>query len=251
MSSSPHANPAPNAKGQPATGGPESAIRSVKAHFVLWTVALLGLWGDLASKEWAFGTLTVEENRPLLGGVITASRSLNSGALFGAFSGWVGAFIVASVLALVFVLYGFACSGRKQRALHVGLGLILAGALGNLYDRAYVVVDVVELKATADAPARQDIGLITSPPDSDRLMIASYPEKTRPRQYAREDVASVTRQGVVRDFIKFTPIAGFDYWPWVFNIADALLVVGVGTLMLTFWAEHRAAGRLAVAKATA
>ena len=218
---------------------------------MLWTVALLGLWADLASKEWAFSTLTAEEQRPLLAGVITAARSLNAGALFGAFSGWVGAFIVASMLALGFVLYVFACSSRQQRALHVGLGLILAGALGNLYDRAFVIVDVVELRATADTPARQDIGLVTSPPEADPLVIAFYPEKTKPRRYTRKEIASATRQGVVRDFIKFTPIAGFDFWPWVFNIADALLVVGVGTLLLTFWAEHRATVRPAAAQAPA
>ena len=31
----------------------------------------------------------------------------------------------------------------------------------------------------------------------------------------------------------------FDIWPWVFNIADSLLVFGVALLMLNFWRERK------------
>jgi lipoprotein signal peptidase len=45
---------------------------------------------------------------------------------------------------------------------------------------------------------------------------------------------------VVRDFIKFKPrIAGRDVWPWVFNVADVALSVGVGILLIHFWMERR------------
>ncbi len=30
-----------------------------------------------------------------------------------------------------------------------------------------------------------------------------------------------------------------DIWPWVYNIADVLLVAGVAILMLNFWKERR------------
>jgi lipoprotein signal peptidase len=55
----------------------------------------------------------------------------------------------------------------------------------------------------------------------------------------------VNARGVVRDFIKMEPrftIAGrtIEIWPWVFNIADMWLVVGVGLLMLNFWLDHKA-----------
>ena len=50
------------------------------------------------------------------------------------------------------------------------------------------------------------------------------------------------RQGVVRDFIKVEPKFGrFELWPWVFNVADALLVAGVALLLLNFWWERREA----------
>ena len=31
-----------------------------------------------------------------------------------------------------------------------------------------------------------------------------------------------------------------DIWPWVFNVADVLLVVGVGLLLLNFWWDRKA-----------
>jgi lipoprotein signal peptidase len=219
---------------------PDSALRSLRAHLLLWVVAGVCLWVDLASKAWAFSTLREGDSAVLIPGLITARRSLNSGALFGSFSGWVTAFILASLLALGFVLYVFATSGRKQRFLHLGLAFILAGAMGNLYDRGFVEADVVTLAATPDQPGGQDIGIILSKPDAEPVVVASYPDGKNPRQYPREAVEHIDRHGVVRDFVKFTPIAGFDYWPWVFNVADALLVVGVCILLICFWRERRA-----------
>jgi len=235
------AAPAADAGGRLAA---DSALRSIVAHVLLWSVTAAGLLVDLSSKDWAFHVLGPNETRTLVPGIITAHRSLNSGALFGALSGWVWVFIIASVLALAFVVYVFACSGRRQRFLHVVLGLILAGALGNLYDRIFVEADVLTLHATADAPSTQDIGIVTSDPNADPLVLACYPDKTLHRRYPRQDVLAINRHGVVRDFVKFSPIRGFDYWPWVFNLADAMLVAGVGGLIVTFWRERRAAERI-------
>jgi lipoprotein signal peptidase len=172
----------------------------------------------------------------LVPGLLLSRQSLNSGALFGSFSGWVGVFIVASVLALAFVLYFFACSHRRQWFMHVGLAFILAGALGNLYDRAFVQADIVTLKGGS-----QHIGLIVSDDGANPVVLANYPDRTREEHFPPTEIAAIDRHGVVRDFLKFKTIAGFDYWPWVFNVADALLVAGVAVLLLTSWREHRAA----------
>ncbi len=200
---------------------------------------------DLVSKRWAFAALGPDENRTLIPGLINARRSLNSGALFGAFPGWVGVFIIASLLALAFVLYVFACSDRRQRFLHMGLACILAGALGNLHDRALVKADVLELLPSSGFETREYIGVIVSPAEANPVLMAPYPEGNLDfrRAFAREDIAQIARHGVVRDFIKFKPIGGFDYWPWVFNVADALLVVGLIILMITFWRERGTVGR--------
>jgi lipoprotein signal peptidase len=220
-----------------------SAIRSVRAHLCIWIVAGLGVWFDLASKGWAFAALGPGETRTLMPGLILSRRSLNSGALFGAFPGWVGVFIIASLLALAFVLYVFACSSRRQWFLHVGLACILAGALGNLHDRAFVEADVLELRPSSGYETTQYIGVVVSPPGADPVVVAPFPDEHPDfrQEFARKDVAHIAHHGVVRDFIKFRPIAGFDYWPWVFNVADALLVVGLVILLITLWQERRQA----------
>jgi lipoprotein signal peptidase len=66
----------------------------------------------------------------------------------------------------------------------------------------------------------------------------------------RDQVVRRWQQGVVRDFIKMEPripLGGgrhLEVWPWVYNIADVLLVVGVAILLFNFWRERRAAHAL-------
>jgi len=165
---------------------PDSALLDVGSHVRLWLLAIAGLAADLWSKHWAFATLSPQQNRPMIPGVITFIKSYNDGALFGIGPGMRWVFVAASVLAFGFVLYLFSQSSQRRWSLHLALGMILGGAMGNLYDRAV---------------------------------------------FAQ-----------VRDFIKFVPKIGpYDVWPWVFNVADALLVVGVGILLVNLWLDKRAA----------
>ena len=122
--------------------------------------------------------------------------------------------------------------------------MILAGALGNLYDRALMKADVVVYRTDAGDPARL-IGKIQDSTD-EYIDVGSWPEGKHPRRFARRDV-EIRQQGVVRDFIKFVPkfpawfprMGGRDIWPWVFNIADSALVCGVGLLLCTSWLSRR------------
>ena len=88
-------------------------------------------WLDLWSKERVFSTLKSGEVYVAIPGTLHFRRSLNDGAVFGSFTGYVAVFVVASVAAAGFVLYMFGTSRPAQRVLHVGLALILAGAMGN------------------------------------------------------------------------------------------------------------------------
>ncbi|MCI0362872.1 MAG: signal peptidase II [Phycisphaerales bacterium] len=113
---------------------------------------------------------------------------INRGAVFG-----IGpnkrfffiAFTIAALAAGLFVFGKF--TNARDRMAHVAIGLILAGGIGNLYDRIVI--------------------------------------------------------GVVRDFLHMLP--GYrlpfgwtwpggspDLFPWVFNIADVMLLAGMGLLML-------------------
>jgi signal peptidase II len=71
----------------------------------------------------------------------------NQGAAFGLFEGGRVFFIIASVIAVIFITYlGFHLP-RTERVKRLLLGLILGGAIGNLIDRVYdgAVIDFIEM----------------------------------------------------------------------------------------------------------
>ncbi len=213
----------------------ESAFWSPAAQVRLWLVVGVGLALDLWSKHWAFSQLGAHEVQAVVPGVLSFRRSLNPGALFGWGKGLVPLFIVASIVALGFVIYLFIGSHRRQRFLHVALALILAGALGNLYDRAFITATMVTRTGPDGEPADSFIGKLVSPPDADPIVIGNYPDGSEPHSYRRSSV-TIRPLGVVRDFLKIDlQVAGRDVWPWVFNVADSMLVVGVGFLLIEFW----------------
>lgn len=217
-----------------------SALRSPVSHTIFWSISAGTLFLDLWSKHWIFTALSPTEPRTIIANVVEFRRSLNDGAVFGSFTGYTSVFIVASIFALGFVLYLFAQSRARQYTLHLALGLILAGALGNLYDRAFIRADVVHYRDGGQTVGI--IGIIQSEPDAARIRIGAWPDGENVRTVNRSDVdqLDIRRQGVVRDFIRFMPkfpkwvakLGGRDVWPWVFNVADAALVCGVGVLLL-------------------
>ena len=217
---------------------PKTAIGYLPAHLVLWGATAVALAADLYSKHWAFRVLDSQELRTVVPGVLAFRRSLNSGALFGMGAGRGPVFILASIVALGFVVYLFWHSEARQRGLHLALGLILAGALGNLYDRVFMVADILTLAT----PPGYAIGLKVPGPDPDSVYLGSFPDGANPRAYDDDEIVARGQVGVVRDFIKLEPtLFGRQLWPWVFNMADAWLVAGVGILIIDFFRQSRRA----------
>ncbi len=216
----------------------ETAFKSVAAHLRFWSTAVLALAFDLWSKHWVFTNLEPREVRPFVSNFVVFRRSLNDGAVFGSFSGQTSLFVAASFLALGFVIYLFVNSPRRAAILQCALALIIAGALGNLYDRAFVKADIVKF-TNRQGQQVSLIGLIVGDPAADTILVGSWPESANPQRFKQSEV-HLRHQGVVRDFVKFVPrfpqwvpkLGGTDVWPWVFNVADAALVCGVVTLML-------------------
>lgn len=213
------------------------AWRDFASHGRLWLAGGSALALDLWSKHWAFSSLEPDTGHAVIDGVLEFRRSLNAGAVFGVFSGYVNLFVVASLAALAFVLYMFATSSRSYRVMHLALGLILAGAIGNLYDRTTTTADVVDFRGSS-GEWMTFIGRVTSEPTDDFVRVEDWPAGGNPRTLSKDGTV-VRTQGVVRDFIRFVPrfpawvprLGGRDVWPWVFNVADAALVVGVLTLL--------------------
>jgi signal peptidase II len=156
----------------------ESAITPAAiARFVLTTV--LGLTLDLWSKSAAASRLDGTDTFSFIPGWLDFEFTKNYGAVFGIAQHQRWVFLLVSAAALVFLTYLFAASGRRA-FYQVILGMLLAGVLGNMYDRVMY--------------------------------------------------------GYVRDMIHALPMWP-HFFPWIFNVADSLLCVGVG-LMLVYSMFH-------------
>lgn len=175
------------------TRGKGVALTDRRSHLRLWLTAGGGLASDLATKALAWRFLgpppaphALGAPREAIPGVLQLVTSLNPGIVFGFdFARDLGlgeawgraATIGLTLLTSLFILYVFAGTRPEQKWLHVMGGLVLAGALGNLYDRLFF--------------------------------------------------------GHVRDFLQITlKVRGTAVWPYVFNVADVYLVVGVAALAL-------------------
>lgn len=155
--------------------------------------AIIGLSLDLWTKWYAFEKLVYDVVRTsdgsrviarppfrLIPGWLEFNAHTNDGAVFGLGQGQRWLFVLISLAAIAFLTFLFAAS-QRQRFYQFILGLLLAGVLGNLYDRvryAYV-----------------------------RDMIHALPSINWPG----------TQQPV---------------FPWIFNVADSLLCVGVSLMIL-------------------
>jgi len=129
------------------------------------------------------------DSRTLVPGVLDLHLTLNTGAVFGIGQGQRWLFIVVSVLATGVILVLVWRSPADARVYHVALGMILSGALGNLYDRMNFAA--------------------------------------------------------VRDMLHLFPTT--DWYPWIFNLADVALVVGVAIVLLHSFLEGRAEKKVVAA----
>lgn len=205
------------------------AYQSPMAWLVLVCVVLAGLSIDLVTKRLAFEYVTsspVELDRDTLinkpwfdpieshdgtealpWNLLDFHLVLNQGAVFGIGPNQRAFFIIFTVIALVIGLFvfGWLTSARSTIA-HFAIGLILAGGLGNLYDRLLI--------------------------------------------------------GRVRDFLHMLPDVELPFgwswpgnqtgevFPWIFNVADVLLLTGMGLLLIHAMIDDRAENRKAQASKT-
>ncbi|MDG1978009.1 MAG: signal peptidase II [Phycisphaerales bacterium] len=184
------------------------ARRSAFAWATVLLVLIVGLWADLATKSWSFETVASdpielryddvvsggftipwhEGERVLPMDLLDFHLVLNRGAVFGIGQGRRVVFVVFTVIAVgvAFAVFGWWTQARSHLA-HIAIGLILAGGLGNLYDRVTI--------------------------------------------------------GAVRDFLHMLPRWELPFglawpggttevFPWVFNVADVLLLAGMGLLLI-------------------
>lgn len=177
------------------------AYRSGFAWLVLLAVLLAGLTTDLASKAWTFRDVDMTDSSRsgwsppphgaieiLPAGLLNMRLVVNHGAVFGIGAHQRYFFIVFTVAAMAIGLFVFGRMTRcDHRIAHIAIGMILAGGIGNLYDRWVF--------------------------------------------------------GFVRDFLHALPDLRLPFgwrwpggspelFPWVFNVADMLLLFGMVLLLI-------------------
>ncbi|MGA1017800.1 MAG: signal peptidase II [Phycisphaerales bacterium] len=199
---------------------PVRAWRCPLAGLVLCSTFAAGLSFDLWTKYWSFENVAPEpvaltpgllvENPdyrlPWHPGVEVVPPDLldfhlvlNRGAVFGIGQHRRGVFIALTVVAVVAGLAVFAgWTDRRSRLSHVAIGLVLAGGVGNLYDRFLY------------GAVRDFLHML-------------------PRRHLPFDLA--------------WPGGSTELFPWVFNVADVLLLAGMALLMFQAYRADRSAAR--------
>jgi signal peptidase II len=165
----------------------DQPLRSPAAVSRFLLTANVGLTADLLAKAWAADALGDGQVKVAVRGWLQFEFVKNPGAVFGIAQGQRTIFLIVSAVAVAFLTYLFAHSAGR-RFYQVILGMLLAGVLGNMYDR--VVYSYV------------------------RDMIHGLPGWRWP--------ASVHHA---------LPFLQVDVFPYIFNVADTLLCVGVGVLL--------------------
>jgi len=129
-----------------------AAERSLAAGRAQW-IALLAVAGaalvaDQVTKQVVARTLAVGETADLVG-PFSLHHVQNSGIAFGLFASRTTIVIAVTGIAVGWMLWFFARTGRRHPVLPVALGLVLGGSLANLIDRVRLghVTDFLDLDA--------------------------------------------------------------------------------------------------------
>jgi len=120
---------------------------SLRAALVLAGTALVIYAADQVSKALVVAALEPGESFNVLGDFVRIWYVQNNGAAFSLFPGAIWLFVPVTVLALVMIGYFFRSFRDRGPWIHIVLGAILGGTLGNLTDRVRLgyVVDFISV----------------------------------------------------------------------------------------------------------
>ena len=108
---------------------------------------VFGVVLDILSKWAVFSQLDDFGKVTLIPGFLNILKGENEGVVFGMFPGKTNTFIIFSAVAIIAILCIYIKSNKTSFLSSLALGLILAGAVGNLWDRIWFgfVRDFIDL----------------------------------------------------------------------------------------------------------
>lgn len=128
------------------TGTLVTVSRWLKKHTLVLPAMLVGLGVDQLSKYLIISWLPLGTSWPQEG-FFRFTHVANTGSAFGLFGGQNATLIVASLIGIVILLAYYRSHHRPGILIRASLGLMLAGAFGNLLDRLLVghVTDFIDV----------------------------------------------------------------------------------------------------------
>ncbi|MBN1405056.1 MAG: signal peptidase II [Candidatus Omnitrophica bacterium] len=90
---------------------------------------------DQLSKFLILKYLALNKSYCLVQGIFYITPTLNTGGGFGILPGKAVVFTIASIIAIIFIIYALVKHKVKGRIFTIAISLVLSGALGNLIDR--------------------------------------------------------------------------------------------------------------------
>jgi signal peptidase II len=162
---------------------------------ILATILGVVLTLDRITKVWAEEVL-VSRSMEVLGGLLPLTLAYNKGAAFGMSIGedsrWF--FIPVTFVALGLLVVLFRQAEAEDRLRHVSLSLVMAGALGNLYDRIFISEGVVDFLGPVDLGFWHfpifNVADISITCGAILLAISFWQEERRERARSREPVSA-------------------------------------------------------------
>jgi len=109
---------------------------------------LIILFLDQLSKLIVIKNLSANQSIPIIKGLLYVTFVRNRGAAFGILKNQLPLFIFTALFAVVLIFLVISKKRQRPLILNISLGLILAGAIGNLIDRLFLgyVVDFIDFR---------------------------------------------------------------------------------------------------------
>jgi signal peptidase II len=128
------------------TDGDRAPTRAGRTARGIAGVAALVVLADQITKALVVHAIPLGSHRTVIGGVVELVHTRNSGIAGGLLAG-AGVIVPLVSIGAIAVLMGFALRAGGGRRLWLPLGLVLGGALGNLFDRlrSGAVTDFLQL----------------------------------------------------------------------------------------------------------
>ena len=103
---------------------------------------------DQLSKFIVIKNLNANQSIPIIKGLLYVTFVRNCGAAFGILKNQLPLFIFTALFAIVLIFLVISKKKERPLILNISLGLILAGAIGNLIDRLFLgyVVDFIDFR---------------------------------------------------------------------------------------------------------